>query len=106
MLNHVHNGKLALEHFLKLVTENPRRIFKVKNKGRIAVGNDADFTVVDLKKEVTITNNWIASKCGYTPFDGMKVTGWPTHTIIRGKIVMQDDTVITPSSGAPIDFAR
>ena len=106
MLNHVNNKKLSLESFVKLVTENPRRIFKVKNKGRISVGFDADFTIVDLKKEMTITNKWIASKCGYTPFDGMKVTGWPTHTIIRGKIVMQDDTVIAPSLGAPIDFAR
>ena len=106
MLNHVHNKKLSLASFVKLVTENPRRIFKVQNKGRISVGNDADFTIVDLKKEMTITNKWIASKCGYTPFDGMKVTGWPTHTIIRGKIVMQDDTVISPSLGAPINFSR
>ncbi|MCC2679130.1 MAG: dihydroorotase [Pseudobdellovibrio sp.] len=104
MLDHVHNKRMALDHFVRLVTENPRRLFNVKNKGRIEIGYDADFTVVDLKKEVTITNKWIASKCGYTPFDGMKVTGWPTHTIIRGQIVMQDDTVIKPSTGKAISF--
>lgn len=104
MLNHIHNQKMSLERFVEMVTENPRRLFNVKNKGRIQVGFDADFTVVDLKKEVTISNKWIASKCGYTPFDGMKVTGWPTHTIIRGQLIMTEDTVITPSKGHPITF--
>lgn len=104
MLNHIHNKKISLELFTKLVTENPCRHFGVKNKGRIAVGFDADFTVVDLKKQRTIENKWIASKCGYTPFDGMQVTGWPTHTIIDGRLVMQDDAVTLPHSGTPIEF--
>lgn len=106
MLNQVHEKRLSLEKFVQLVTENPRRIFNVKNKGRIAVGFDADFTVVDLKKENTITNKWIASKCGYTPFDGMRVTGWPTHTILKGKVVMHDDQIILPHAGEAIDFAK
>jgi dihydroorotase len=106
MLNHVNQGSLSLEHFVKLVSENPRRIFKLKNKGRIEVGYDADFTIVDLKKEKIITNKWIASKCAYTPFDGMHVTGWPTHTILRGKIVMQDDVVVLPSTGQALEFAK
>jgi dihydroorotase len=105
MLNHVHNKKMPLERFVEMVTETPRRLFNVKNKGRIQPGYDADFTVVDLKKENTITNKWIASKCGYTPFDGMKVTGWPTHTIIRGNIVMSDDTVRLPHGGRAISFS-
>ena len=104
MLNHVHNQKFSLKHFVKMVTENPRRLFNLQNKGRIAVGYDADFTVVDLKKENTITNKWIASKCGYTPFDGMKVTGWPVMTIIRGQTVMQDDVVTLASSGKALNF--
>lgn len=104
MLNHVHQKKLSLEHFVQLVAENPRKMFNVLNKGRIEIGGDADFTIVDLKKEQTITNKWIASKCGYTPFDGFKVTGWPTHTILKGRVVMQDDQVVLPSTGEPIEF--
>ena len=104
MLNHVHEGKLSIELFTQLVTENPKRIFKVKNKGRIQIGYDADFTIVDLKKRNTISNNWIASKCGYTPFDGMMVTGWPIFTILKGKIAMQDDQIIAPHTGEAIDF--
>lgn len=106
MLDHVNNQRLSIEKFTELITENPRRIFNVKNKGRIEVGYDADFTVVDLKKESIITNKWIASKCGYTPFDGMKVTGWPTHTILLGHVVMQDDRILVPHSGRAIDFIR
>lgn len=104
MLNHVNAGRLSLAHFTKLVTENPRRIFGVKNKGRIAVGYDADFTVVDMKKQTTIENKWIASRSGWTPFDGMKVQGWPTHTIIAGEVVMENDTVILPHRGQGVDF--
>ena len=106
MLNHVHEQRISIEKFVQLITENPRRIFKVRNKGRIEVGYDADFTVVDLKKEMTITNKWIASKCAYTPFDGMRVTGWPTHTILSGKVVMQDDRILIAHSGKAIEFDK
>lgn len=104
MLNHVNNKKLSLEKFVELTTENPRRLMNVKNKGRIQVGYDADFTIVDLKKEVTIQNKWIASKCGWTPYDGMKVTGWATQVYLKGKLAMQDDQILTPHQGEPVDF--
>jgi dihydroorotase len=104
MLNHVNQGRLSLAHFTQLVTENPRRVFGVKNKGRIEVGFDADFTVVDMKKTRTIENSWIASRCGWTPFDGMKVQGWPTHTILLGEVVMENDTVISPHRGQGVLF--
>lgn len=106
MLNHVHNKKLSIERFTELVTENPRKHFQVKNKGRIAVGFDADLTLIDRNLTKEITNKWIASKCGYTPFDGMKVTGWPVQTILKGTTVMQDDQVILPHQGQPIEFDK
>lgn len=104
MLNHVHEGRLSLERFVEMVTENPRRIFGIKNKGRIAVGFDADFTIVDIKKQRTIENKWIVSRCGWTPFDGMKVMGWPVHTILRGQMAMSEDQIILPPKGQAIDF--
>jgi dihydroorotase len=104
MLNHVHEGRLSLTHFTRLVTENPRRVFGVKNKGRVEVGYDADFTIVDLKKSRVIENSWIASKCAWTPYDGLRVTGWVTHTILKGQIVMEADTVVIPHSGQAVDF--
>ncbi len=106
MLNHVHLKNLSIEKLTGLVTENPCRLFHVKNKGRIQIGYDADFTLVDLKKQKVILNKWIASKCGYTPFDGMQVTGWPTHTILKGQIVMQDDQILATHQGEAIEFNK
>lgn len=104
MLNHVNEGRLTLLRFCELVCENPRRIFGAQAKGRIAVGMDADFTIVDLKREETISNRWIASKSAWTPFDGMKVTGWPLSTIVRGKFAMRDGALHGPF-GEPVNFS-
>lgn len=104
MLNHVHEGRLSLCRFVEMVTENPRRVFGIKNKGRLQVDFDADITIIDMNAERVITNDWIVSKCGWTPFDGMKVKGWVTHTIVGGEIVMQNDKILTSPQGRPVEF--
>lgn len=104
MLNHIHRGRLSLARFVELVCENPRWVFGCKSKGRIEIGLDADFTLVDLKKEKTIENKWIASRSAWTPFDGMKVTGWPVATILAGEIVMQDDQMLQAGRGQVVLF--
>lgn len=104
MLNHVHDGRLSLRRFVEMVTENPCRVFGIKGKGRLRQGFDADITLVDLKKTKTIDNSWIASRCGWTPFHGMSVTGWMTHTIVGGHLVMENDQVLLPAQGKPVDF--
>tara|TARA_B110000003_G_C16446447_1_gene456159 strand:- start:504 stop:821 length:318 start_codon:yes stop_codon:yes gene_type:complete len=105
MLNHVNNGKLSLERFVELTSYNPSELFKIKEKGKIEVGFDADFTIVDMNKERVITNDWIVSKCGWTPYDGMSIKGWPIMTVIRGNTVMQNDEISDPL-GKPINFIR
>jgi dihydroorotase len=97
MLDHVNNGKLTLERLVDLTSHGPNRIFNIAGKGRIATGYDADFTIVDLKRQQTITNAMIASRCGWTPYDGVTVTGWPVGTIIRGNRVMWEGEIVTPS---------
>ena len=77
----------------------------VLRKGSIEVGNDADFTIIDMQKEQTIEDSWINSKCGWTPYNGMKVKGWPIMTIIRGEIVMREGEVTEPI-GKPMNFYR
>ncbi|MFS4460733.1 dihydroorotase [Bdellovibrio sp. HCB2-146] len=104
MLDHVNNGKLSLTKFVELVTMNPVRVFGVENKGFLREGYDADITIVDMKAERTIDNSWIASRCGWTPFHGRKVKGWPTHTIVGGNVVMENDKVVLPSTGKPVNF--
>jgi dihydroorotase len=104
MLNHVAEGRLTLQRFVDLMSAGPARIFGIAGKGRVALGYDADFTVVDLKAKRTITNDWIASRSGWTAFDGMSVTGWPKATIIRGQIVMRDDELLNKPVGTPVRF--
>lgn len=104
MLNFVHEKKINLSLLVELMNINPSKYYKIENKGGLEVGKDADFTVVDLKKERTIENSWIKSKTGWTPFDKKKVVGWPVITIIHGQIVMKDDEVIGQPQGQAMSF--
>ncbi len=104
MLDHVNAGRLTLERFVDLTSHGPQRIFGLAGKGRIAMGYDADLTVVDLKRRETITNGWIESKCGWTPFDGVAVTGWPVGTVVRGRRVMWDGEILGEANGEPVRF--
>jgi dihydroorotase len=104
MLDHVNNGKLTLEQLIKLMCENPCKIFGIKNKGYIREGYDADLTIADMNKKVIIKNEMIASKCGWTPFNNHKVKGFPVATIINGNLVMSDGKVILESKGIPLKF--
>lgn len=104
LLDHMNAGRLSLERLVDLTSHGPQRIFNIAGKGRIAVGYDADLVLVDLAAKREITDEWIASKCGWTPFDGVKVTGWPMATILRGKIVVRDDEVLGEPSGKPVRF--
>ncbi|RTL99896.1 dihydroorotase [Ancylobacter aquaticus] len=104
MLDHVNAGRLTLERFVDLASAGPARIFNIATKGRIAVGYDADFTIVDMKRRQTIRNEWIASKAGWTPYDGVEVTGWPVGTLIRGNKVMWEGELVAPAKGEAIRF--
>jgi dihydroorotase len=104
MLTHVNNGKLSLERFVDLTSAGPHRVFGLADKGRLAEGFDADFTIVDMKARRTITNAQMATRSGWTPFDGFEAKGWPMATIIRGRVVMRDDEVVAPALGEPVRF--
>ncbi len=104
MLDHVNAGRLSLQRFVDLTSHGPQRLFGIRNKGRIAVGYDADLTIVDLKREQTISNSWIESRCGWTPYDGVKVRGWPVGTFVRGRKVMWEGEINGPAQGEPVGF--
>ncbi len=104
MLNHVAEGRLSLARLVDLLCHGPNRLFGIARKGRIAVGYDADFSIVDLKARRAIRAADGATKCGWTPFEGMTVKGWPKGTIIRGRRVMWDGEIIGEAAGAPLQF--
>ena len=104
MLHHVNDGKLSLKQLINLVCENPIKIFGIKNKGFIKKGYDADFTIVDMNKDIKIQNINIESKCGWSPFDGFTFKGSPVATIINGKIKMLNGKILGNPEGLPLDF--
>jgi len=106
LLDHVNKGNLTLERFIDLTSAGAQRIFGIAGKGRIARGYDGDFTIVDMGLTRMIENKWIASTCGWTPFDGMKTKGWPVATILRGQIVMRDFAATGAALGQPVRFVE
>lgn len=104
MLDHVNAGRLSLERFVDLTSHGPQRLFGLRGKGRIATGYEADLTIVDLKRRETIRNSWIESRCGWTPYDGVSVTGWPVGTFVRGRKVMWDGEILGQAGGEPVRF--
>jgi dihydroorotase len=106
LLDHVNKGNLTLERFIDLTSAGPQRIFGIAGKGRIARGYDADFTIVDMGLSRTIESKWIASRCGWTPFDGMTTKGWPVATILRGRVVMRDFAATGAAQGKPVRFVE
>jgi dihydroorotase len=104
MLDHVAAGRLTLERLIELTSAGPQRVFGLIGKGRIAQGYDADFSIVDLKARWTIEESWVASKCGWSPFTGMTLTGRPVGTVIRGRRVMWEGTLAPRAEGLPLRF--
>jgi len=104
MLNHINEGKLTLNQLINFVCENPVKIFGIRGKGFIKEGFDADFTIVDMNKKITIKNKNIESKCGWSPFDGVEFKGTPVSTIIAGKIKMNDGKILGDPDGTPLKF--
>ena len=106
MLDYVNRGLLTLERFVDLTSHGPNRIFGMAGKGRIAEGYDADFTIVDMKATRTISNDWIESRCKWTPHDGRRVTGWPVGTMVRGRMAMWNGEILGRAEGQPIRFTE
>jgi dihydroorotase len=104
MLTHVAQGKMTLERFIDLTSAGAQRVFQTANKGRMAEGYDADLTLVDLKARRVIRHEDMASRCGWTPFDGFEAEGWPMATIVRGRVVMKDGELIGAAHGRPVRF--
>lgn len=107
MLDHVNAGRLSLARFVDLTSAGPQRLFGIAGKGRIAVGYDADLTIVDLSAERVIEQSWIGCKSGWTPYEGRKVKGWPIGTIVRGQRVMWDGELGQPKGqGQAVRFGE
>ena len=104
MLHFVNQGLLGLPELARFMSIRPAKIFQAKGKGGIFVGQDADFSIVDIHKKQTLDNQQIVSRSGWTPYHGVEVTGWPAATIIRGEIIMKNGEILLENKGKPIEF--
>lgn len=104
MLTHVANGRLSLDRFIDLTSHGANRVFGIAGKGRMAEGYDADLTIVDLKAKHVLKHEDMATRSGWTPFDGMECTGKAMATIVRGRVVMRDGELVGRAHGRPVRF--
>uniref|UniRef100_UPI00261B9B0C amidohydrolase family protein n=1 Tax=Fusobacterium sp. TaxID=68766 RepID=UPI00261B9B0C len=82
--------KISFEKLIKIMSENTAKIFGIKNKGKIALGYDADLVIVDMTTEEIISKDDVISKCGWTPYAGFEKGGKIVTTIVRGNVVFND----------------
>lgn len=104
MLTHVAEGRLSLERFIDLTSAGAQRVFGIAGKGRLAEGYDADLTLVDLKAKHVLRHADMATRAGWTPFDGFEATGKAMATVVRGRRVMQDGELLGSAHGRPVRF--
>lgn len=105
MLDHVAKGRMTLERLIDMTSAGVQRVFGLVGKGRIAAGYDADFTVIDRKGQFTVTEEWLESRCGWSPFTGMELDGRVVGTIVRGQAAMWEDQLANQAQGEPLRFA-
>lgn len=96
MLNQVVSGRLSLERLVRLTAEQPARHYGLyPRKGTILVGADADLTLVDLDRQAEVRGAELESKTKQNPFEAMILRGWPTLTVVSGKVVMRDGQIVS-----------
>lgn len=104
MLNATSQGKLTMTKLQDIMSTNPARIARLRNKGKIKVGYDADLVVVDVDKKITITKDILLSKCNWSPYEEMQLVGWPIITIVNGNIIFDKSTVSTKYQGKELTY--
>ena len=93
LLDAVNKGRITLEKVAELTSANPAKLFGLRNKGKIEPGMDADLTIVDMETERKIRNQELFTKCGWSPFAGRSLKGWPVTTIVNGKVVFNEGEI-------------
>jgi dihydroorotase len=106
MLDKVLNGVISLDRMLSLLCFKPVEIFKIKNRGVIAMGQPATFTVVDPRATTILDDKDMATKCGWTPYHGLSFKGKTTATVLSGRLVMKDGQIIGEPQGQPLQYQR
>lgn len=106
LLNEAVHGRCSLQQIVSWMSEAPARIWNLRGKGRISEGFDADLVLVDLNRTEVVLNERQLTKCGWSPWHGMSLTGWPVRTLVMGRTVYCDGWLASEPMGREITFAR
>lgn len=102
MLNSVNEGRIILDDVVRLLCEGPANLYGVRGKGFLKEGYDADVVVVDMDMVREVRNEDVVSKCGWTPYAGMNLRGWPVMTFVGGMLVVENREIVSGSKGREV----
>jgi dihydroorotase len=106
MLDQVNRGRCTLEQVVGWMCAAPARVWDMLRKGRIAVGHDADLVLVDMQKQMEVRNQNQQTKCGWSPWHGSRLTGWPVRTWVMGREVCRNEQIDDAVRGQEVAFDR
>jgi dihydroorotase len=104
MLNEANRGRCTLGQIVHWMCDAPARVWDILGKGRIGVGYDADLVLVDLEKSAVVRNGDQQTKCGWSPWDGEMLTGWPVRTWVMGREVFRSGEFDATVRGVEVQF--
>ncbi len=106
MLQQVHDGHITLRQVARWLSEAPAQTYGIPRKGRLETGYDGDITVVDLAQSRTVRRDLVRSQCGWSPWEGRTLTGWPVLTAVLGVPVYRGGEVVPGIRGTELTFRR
>ncbi|WP_069789687.1 dihydroorotase [Cyanobacterium sp. IPPAS B-1200] len=104
MLTEHKKGRCTLAHVVKWMCSAPAKLYNIPNKGAIALDYDADIILVDLKNHRPVLRENLQTKCGWSPFEGWSLTGFPVYTIVGGQVAMEKGIINTEVRGKALSF--
>jgi dihydroorotase len=104
LMNFISEGRLSLFDVVRMGCENPASLYRISHKGHIREGFDADLVVVDPDWARTVDKPLLQSKCGWSPYEGMVLKGWPRWVIVNGTLAVKDDVRLGGPQGRMLRF--
>lgn len=104
MLNAAHEGRCSVAQVVSWMCDGPARCYRIKHKGRLEVGYDADVTLVDLSRTERVGDRGYQTRVAWSSFEGMKLVGWPIATIVRGRFAFREGTLDSTVRGGAVEF--
>ncbi len=106
MLTAVSQGRCRLDQVVRWMSTAPAQAYKIRNKGQIRVGFDADLVLVDLETVRPVRREDLLTKCGWSPFEGWELVGWPILTIVGGQVAFEAGQVQSKTRGNSLKFEQ